>query len=406
VHVQTVQLGSSPQCICWHPDVRIIAVGCDPKGLQPGSQLRCFDGKTLRCMQSFDLEPSEHTSSVCVVRFDSSNVPCLVVGTAFVRACEPEPTRGRLLVYQPTGLSAQEGGPFRLLAELAVIGAVYSLAPFKGMLLGSVTNRVSLWQVVPARGGTQGMQLKEVCGHYAANVIALHVQAKNEHILVGDLMRSICLLRYNSDTVAFEEVGREVHTAWLSAMQMLDDRGLCLCIDDACNVFILSQSCSTGAVDTGHGLQRVGQMHAGEFVNRLRSSAPASSSNSTDEDAGARRRRVIWASADGAFGVITSLHDESEFARCSLIQDAIEQEVRATMVLPHGTWRDVQEESTETGTSSSHSGFVDGDLMGRFATLPRDRQEAVISTLQPRDVHVNRGVEGLLRELHALSRFP
>ena len=89
------------------------------------------------------------------------------------------------------GSGGMAGKPnFGMVGEIEVPGAVYSILPFKGMLLGSVNNRVMIWKC--SRG-----KLDQVCVH-SGHIIALHLQAMGDHILVGDLMRSASLLMYKA----------------------------------------------------------------------------------------------------------------------------------------------------------------------------------------------------------------
>merc|ERR1712045_947877 len=70
--------------------------------------------------------------------------------------------------------------------------------------------------------------------------------------------------------------------------------------------------------------------------------------------------QVVWASVDGGIGLIISLRSEQEFARLSLIQDAVSREVVCPRtLLPHHEWRDYL---CESQGMQPHRGFVDGDL--------------------------------------------
>jgi len=181
--------------------------------------------------------------------------------------------------------------------------------------------------------------LEEVCC-YSKNIVALHLQAMGNHVLVGDLMRSAALLRYSPGTgpteagSRLEEVASDLGTAWLTATEMLTE-DLFLCTDDKHNVFALARGggslsdsgCHAGgspssssrrglngaaaAVDLRSQLERVGQLHMGEFVNRLHRAALVQ--HPVDEMLGGDQlnyipaSQVVWASVDGSIGLIASL---------------------------------------------------------------------------------------------------
>merc|ERR1712139_491550 len=88
--------------------------------------------------------------------------------------------------------------------------------------------------------------------------------------------------------------------------------------------------------DANSRLVRVGQMHMGEFVNRMHratlvehpvavldGAATASGTPSAEDASHMPLKQVVWASVDGAIGIMASLRDEQEFARLSIIQYVI-----------------------------------------------------------------------------------
>ena len=111
--------------------------------------------------------------------------------------------------------------------------------------------------------------------------------------------------------------------------------------------------------------------------------------------------QAVWARVDGAVGLVASLRCERDFARLSLIQDAIASGVPSQDGLPHGAWRDVW---TEVQGASPHRGFVDGDLIESYLGLPRQAQQAIANALEAGGVATD-GVEGLLREIEELARL-
>lgn len=289
---------------------------------------------------------------------------------------------------------------FELKSELKVEGAVYALLPFQGMLLGSVNNRVCVWRWASSK-------LELVCAH-TANILALFLQASGDLILVGDLMRSASLLRYCGKDTRLEELARDLASAWLTATAMLSD-SVFLCADESHHLLALTRVDAAEGKSSRAFLDRVGHFHVGEFVNRMHRAALVEQPV-TEADAAPETNadgldytpvsQVVWASVDGAVGIVASLRGEREFARLTLIQEAVSREVPAAGGLPHGEWRDVWE---HLGGPAPHRGFIDGDLLEALLALPRAAQERVAERVRAQVPLA--GVEELLREVEELARL-
>eukprot|EP00927_Polykrikos_kofoidii_P010889 TRINITY_DN14596_c0_g1_i1.p1 TRINITY_DN14596_c0_g1~~TRINITY_DN14596_c0_g1_i1.p1 ORF type:complete len:848 (-),score=160.05 TRINITY_DN14596_c0_g1_i1:31-2574(-) len=391
-----------------------------------GSSVKIIHRHTLETLQVLRMQLHETVASLCAATLQEGGPECLVVGTAFVLADEPEPSRGRVLVYTPqdqgtcsaSSSTAKCVGTARysLICEMDVRGSVYSVLPFRNMLLGSVNNRVTIWKWRP-----ENSQFESVCSH-GGSIIALYLQSIGDRILVGDLMRSASLLRFDAESEKLEEVAHDAGTAWLTSTAMLTE-DLCLCTDDSENIFTLGKGRAAAGdrpdilgEDIRSRLERVGQMHTGEFVNRMQKATlvehPAVATDagcSVDTPASEHGAglvytpvaQVVWASVDGAIGLIASLRSEREFARLSLIQDAISQEIPKLEGLPHGEWRDCW---ADHRGKTPHGGFIDGDLVEALLELPRAKQQAVVDRLRNMKLAVD-GVEDLLREIQEFAQL-
>lgn len=246
-------------------------------------------------------------------------------------------------------------------------------------------------------------------------------------------MRSASLLAFKEEDNVLVEVARDASSAWLTSIVMLSEN-VFLCADDAHNVFTLQRGSASPTPaspaaagiraagnpamvpdDASTQLERVGQMHMGEFVNRMHRASLVehpvalldTGSTADERSSFTPLKQVVWASVDGAIGLIVSLRDEQEFARLSIIQDVVAQEAREQKVfgllegLPHGEWRDYW---AEAQGPLPHKGFIDGNLLELVLELPRTAQQAIVDQLGARNVVMD-GVLGLMRELENLVRL-
>jgi DNA damage-binding protein 1 len=107
-----------------------------------------LDQASLAIEASYDLDLYEAAMSICSCFLrDSSHegdpTEYVVVGTAFVLPEEPQPSRGRLLVFELLSeATGQVGRKVRLVVETPTRGAAFSLASLNGKLVAGIDSKV------------------------------------------------------------------------------------------------------------------------------------------------------------------------------------------------------------------------------------------------------------------------
>ena len=110
LHIRTVPLGEQPRRIAHQPATRTFAVCCfklsaGMDGVSGGgdeggsSVVRLLDDQTFDTLSAYSLDAFESVCSVISASFADDETAYYVVGTAFALPDEPEPTRGRILVF-------------------------------------------------------------------------------------------------------------------------------------------------------------------------------------------------------------------------------------------------------------------------------------------------------------------
>ena len=168
------------------------------------------DQHTFEVVHSHQLMQQEFASSVLSCKLGDDPTPYYVVGTAFIHPEEAEPKTGRLIIF------SWADGKLTQVAEKEIKGSPYSLISFNGKLLTSINSTVRLWE------WTQEKELRLECSHFN-NIIALHMRARGDFILVGDLVRSMTLLQYKTMEGSFEEIAKDYSPNWMSAVEIIDD---------------------------------------------------------------------------------------------------------------------------------------------------------------------------------------
>ena len=168
------------------------------------------DQHTFEVVHSHQLMQQEFASSVLSCKLGDDPTPYYVVGTAFIHPEEAEPKTGRLIIF------SWADGKLTQVAEKEIKGSPYSLISFNGKLLTSINSTVRLWE------WTQEKELRLECSHFN-NIIALHMRARGDFILVGDLVRSMTLLQYKTMEGSFEEIARDYSPNWMTGVEIIDD---------------------------------------------------------------------------------------------------------------------------------------------------------------------------------------
>ncbi|KAJ2780071.1 hypothetical protein H4R18_003651 [Coemansia javaensis] len=212
-----------------------------------------LDAADLRLRASVLLRPFETPECLCAATLAPSDgaTPALedafVLGTSIVLPGEDDARRGRIIV----ACWDRARQRLRIVASLVVMGAVYALAPFRGMLLAAVANRLLLvtWQPRRARAAADApppppppppaepravgpdavvvdedpaCELAVACSQQTQIMaLALAVTADGDHVAVGDLLMSVSLFRYERDGEGAHRlvpVARDYAGLWTTAL--------------------------------------------------------------------------------------------------------------------------------------------------------------------------------------------
>ncbi|KAA0168369.1 hypothetical protein FNF28_02529 [Cafeteria roenbergensis] len=259
----------------------------------------------------------------------------LVLGTAIVDPDEDDPSRGRLLVFRVPALSGAAGGsvPLEPVAVQSTRGGVFALEPACGRIVAGINSRVAVFALAGRSGaaaapadasGATGatssagaaaasapLSLVAECS-FGGHTLALHLALAGglstdprdrapdgsqpyADLAVGDLIKSVSVLRYSKEDKALVEIARDPSTNWLTALACPGNDRFLAC-DSSFNLFSLERN--TGGVtdeERGH-LSMTGTFHLGDQVNRFRSgslvmlppnlAAPGEVQRSSDAESG------------------------------------------------------------------------------------------------------------------------
>lgn len=327
LHVRTVELREHPRRIAHDETSRCYAV-CTVQQLpfdsgaagssaahahtleEAGREInhvRLMDDSTFEIVDTHTLHEGESAEAVRALTLTSAetgaSVRAFVVGTAYVDADEPEPTKGRILMLAVTD------GRLSLVAEAQTKGAVYSLCELRGRIVAGVNNRIELYDWEEASGGLgvgPGGQLRRQEQVHYGNILALFIEVRSDFILVGDLMKSVSLHLYSPETGTITDLARDYNSNWLRAISILDDDTF-LAAESSCNLFVVRKNSDATTDEERQRLEVCAEFHLGEHVNRFRQ---GSLTMQLTDGESAPLPTLLFGTVDGVIGVIATIPEE------------------------------------------------------------------------------------------------
>ncbi|KAJ2686804.1 DNA damage-binding protein 1a [Coemansia spiralis] len=388
---------------------RFTVFGGDSGGAQPADIL-----------DSLLLQPFEMPESLCVAtltsmprptsrvdRRDSQRAPLedvFLLGTSTVLPGEDDAKRGRVLVLVWDAASAT----ISVEGSFAGLGAVYSLLPFRGMVLATIGSRLLLlgWQSVV--GGSE-YELVPLCSEIT-QIAALSVAVNGDYIIVGDVMTSVSVY-HCEETVSnaglvrrhLVPVARDYAGVWTTAVAAVPpplstERLYPDMIDEETGIGgrvplpLYSQVFGDGGrqerflvADAFNNIFRVslsraaeprllveGRWHLGDLVNVIRPGSLVMDL-ADPEFPDVFRANMVFGTVLGAIGVIASVED----GRIGRILDRLQTNMAHLLPTP-GLWDyDKWRAHVCERRSTRGFGFLDGDLIERFLDLSGEMQRLV-----------------------------
>jgi len=478
LHIETVPLGGEqPRRIAHLPSSGCVAVATlssrDTAGgdVVETSFLRLFDTTLFEPVFEFELDPTEQPLALETITLDTAvsgsdgddDGPAetlLVLGTAFVLPDEDDPSSGRVLVFRvpaapPAGTASS---PITPIAEFKARGGVFALAGACGRIFAGIGSRVAVLALTgagpspaaaaasstSAAPGPSGRSLVAECS-FGGHILALHLAVAGgvgvdptdrsvpradafATVAVGDLTKSVSMLRYSKSDAALVEIARDPSTNWTTAVACTSEDRVVAC-ESSFNLYSLHRD--TGALtdeERGH-LALTGTFHLGDQVNVFRkgslvmlppdltadapdadaaaASAASSSSSSSAAAPGAAsadaasaapdarsllvdvpRPQLLYGTVSGAIGAVLSL-PASYFHFLRRVEAAMAAVVPGVGGLKHDVWRSWQSAQLpfEPLAPDNALSFVDGDLVERALELPAETVEAIAATMNAQPGH-------------------
>jgi len=416
IQITTIPLGEAPKRISHNESMNTYCVLTSKSVLNDGcyesfSRVLFFDDSTITMFGSFDLDHFEDGISITTCSFEGCMGEFFVVGTAYVKPEEPEPTKGRILVFKV------EDRVVQLVVEKEIKGAIFSLAPLSGKIVAGIGCKVQVYKFNPTGADSnsldhQSPSLDHECGHHG-HIIVLYLKSYGDFVLVGDLYRSLSLLRYKATDGALEEVSRDFNSNQMRAIEILGGEEYFLGAEEAGNIFCSRRQLDATIDEEKARMVSHAEFHLGDYVNVFRHGILNSQPTDTDNIAAGSSVNicgsVLYGTMSGAIGTILSL-DLETFKFFESLETAMKKSFPAVVGVSHQDWRDFN----NGRRVCPQRNFIDGDLVESILDLEKEDLDRVVAetnnvykvknAARPDAANKTFTLEDILRKVEDISR--
>jgi len=344
------------------------------------SVLRLLDDQTFEVTSSYALDESEMGYSMETCTFNSESQEYYVIGTAILSTDDPEPREGRILIF------SAENKQLSLVCQTSINGCALCLNPFNGKLLAGVNNQIQLFKMSDIENKGKELSLETYKG---GHTMILGIVSRGDFILVGDMIKSVILYTYKSESGKLEEAARDLEPSWLTQLAILDDDTY-LQSDASFNLLTLRRNTDATTEEERMKLQIVGRFHNGEMINKIRKGSLVMRLG----DAG-QISTYLFGTVNGMIGVIAQLTQE-QYQFFEKLQQNLSRVIKGVGGFKNSDWRSfLTDRKTELA-----SNFIDGDLIEQFLDLPPEKMREAVRDLPFTVDEVSRRIETMIQATH------
>ena len=205
------------------------------------------------------------------------------------------------------------------------------------------------------------------------HVLGIKLDVHKDLVAVGDLMKSVNLLRVDEKQDKLVEIARDFDPNWITEVRFLSDTEI-VAADNLGNIFVLvKQRDAHFSGGERWTLKIKSGFHLGEIVNKIERGTLARAGADQKLEPLLSNRHLI-ATTSGSIFLLGQVDGPTR-----LILEVLQENLRKVLPpvgeLPHGEWRAI---ATERRRCKPDVGcFIDGDLIAKFLDLDKDARRIV-----------------------------
>jgi len=411
IHVDTYNLGESPRRIIHHAASSIYVVLSEKivktdRGDELVNRILFFNDNSMDLLHFVELDRLETGVSLCCCTFKDSSAESIVVGTSYNLPDDIEPSKGRILVFDINPSDKR----VTMTVTLDVKGGVLAVAPIHGKIVAGIGSTIQLFAL--SSGSDSAMEVGDKPAElnnaylpctlvheftHSGYILALFVKVKGDHILVGDILRSLTLLKYNEvdgSKCVLEEIARDYASNTMRACAIMHKEGHYIGAEDFGNIFILNDQSSPGQ-EPKSKLATSGEYHLSDHINvfcasthnesQLESADPDLMDSAVNVRVNQRKyNSIFFGTVNGAIGAIIMLN-ETMFKFFTVVEKCMKSMLGSISGLSHEDSRMFQ----NNRRSSPKKNFIDGDLVERFLDLSHEDMQAAMKIINSELAEIN-----------------
>ncbi|EDR24200.1 DNA damage-binding protein, putative [Entamoeba dispar SAW760] len=349
--------------------------------------IKLIDFRKMEIEDSHELKENEHALSIEEIVVDEKEM--FVIGTAFAKPNEVEPSSGRILIVQI------KDGKLEIVFEKDVNGAVYSIKTLlKKYLAMSIEKKLVIFEYQRIiTNGEFEVKLQEK-GSCNVKLIGLYVKTMGNKILVGDLMKSISVYSFDNNgnnKNCLNEVSRDFYASYTTAIEFVDEN--CYLSSDSNSNLLVFNTNSTGNESERFRLNNCAHIHVGECINVMckGSIAPTHSTYETIQ-----KKCILFGGVTGYIGGICEIPNEIYDILIKVQNQILLQMKGIVECTTPDEWKKVIDDWKRMPSSN----IIDGNIVESYLEMSKEKQCEIAHLSGVNEEQINDIIENMISLFH------